>query len=172
MDPSQQQLSKRQNVQTYVWGPMEWFNKHLLSLTYPEKPDTQTRKLYAQKIATDFELLMCSKCVSNLPENLRKMGIVFKGTLPNAKEIENTPYLYSRDTLFYFFFVLHNHVSAMLGKRIMPFKHYNETNVYYQQFMAKCSSDKKTQVKESGCTQAQAGYKPCRSIVLIEAREL
>lgn len=161
--------SQRQNFQTPVWGPMSWTLNHLLALSYPVQPSKKMRRLYAVKIITDFELLMCSKCVENLPENLRKMGIEFKGAMPTVAEFEKTPYLENRETLFYFFFALHNWVNAMLGKRVIPLHKYDVVKGYYQQFAAKCSVNKN--IEESGCMDADDGYKPCQSKVVILLRE-
>lgn len=153
------------SIQTNVWGPPQWVIIHLLSLSYP---GPEHRVKYARKFLSDFETLPCNLCINNVPGNLAALGVGTPDKLPTVEEFAASPYFESSDTLFYFFFQLHNQVSRMLEKPTVPLSQYHQTKAMYETALAKCGAP--SGAAHSGCTVAADGYQPCMSRVVVVPR--
>lgn len=159
------------SLQTNVWGPPQWLIIHLLPLTYPENPDTETRVKFAKRFVSIFETLPCSICIGNVPKNVAKLGVGTEKQLPSAQDLAATPYFESSDTLFYFTFRLHNEVNAMLDKSVVPKSQYHSMKHQYQLAYAKSSACAQPKL-EHGCTIPEDGYRPCMSRIALVPRSL
>lgn len=158
------------SVQTNVWGPLKWTLYHLRPFSYPHKPTRKDRVLLATNLVSDWATLPCSLCIGNVPRNLAALGLGTEDRLPTVEELADSPYLDSPDTLFYFFFMLHNQVSKMLRKPQIPMSEYDNTKNMYAVAAAQCHPTPTQTGKESGCTAPAQGYKPCMSRVVIVPR--
>ncbi len=157
------------SVQTNVWGPPQWLLYHLLPFSYPPHPTQEDRNLYAQKILTDFQTLLCTVCRDNVPANVAKLGVGTSTQLPSVSDFAQSPYFDSPDTLAYFFFALHNEVNRMLGKPVIPPSHFRQTIAQYQFGRAKQSACTNS-MGEQGCMTPQDGYHPCMTRIAVVTR--
>lgn len=104
-----------------IWGPHYWFFIHTIALTYPNHPNTITRKKYYE--------FMHSLPVFIPNQNISKYVTLLLDKYPV------TPYLDNRDSLIRWTHFIHNKVNQKLKKpKISLDQFYTE---YYGQYKGK-----------------------------------
>lgn len=109
---------------TYVWGPGFWMTLHTISLNYPVNPTPDQKKQYKAFFDSIGHVLPCGKCRENLVRNKKETHY-------------GTRVFRSRKTLSRWVYDLHNHVNAMLGKKIYDTS-YEDMCQMYENFRARC----------------------------------
>jgi len=111
-----QKMSQQIVLNASIWGPPFWFFLHTLSITYPETPNSVTKRKYY-----DF--------YHNLPLFLPSGGSTFAEML-DAYPV--TPYLDCRESLVRWTIFIHNKYNTMLGKPTMEL--IEALDFFYDQF--------------------------------------
>lgn len=95
-------MSKKMQLSPDVWGPPFWFFLHTITMTYPNHPNSVTKKKYYEFI-------------QNLPLFLpiEKMGNDFEKMLD---EYPVTAYLDSRESFIKWMHFIHNKINERLEK--------------------------------------------------------
>jgi hypothetical protein len=90
------------NLDPNIWGPHYWFFLHTISMTYPVRPNSVTKKKY-------YELIM------NMPTfiPIEKMSGEFSKLL-DLYPI--TPYLDTRESFIRWIWFIHNKINSKLDK--------------------------------------------------------
>lgn len=108
-----------------IWGPHYWFFLHTIAMSYPQYPNTVTKKKYyefiqnlplfipVEKISTEF-----SKLIDNYPI---------------------TPYLDNRESFVRWMHFIHNKINEKLEKPVVSIndffiKYYNEYKPKHEKF--------------------------------------
>ena len=135
---------------TSVWGPSFWHVLHTISVNYPVNPSCDDKQHYKTFITSLKYVLPCKYCRDNLEKNLKKTPL-------------NTSALKNREHFSKWMYKLHETVNQSLGKKsALKFRDVQDR---YEHFRARCSSDKKINVKtiqkggEKGCTEPIYGVK-------------
>ena len=101
-----------------VWGPKYWFFLHTLTMCYPHRPNTITKKKYYEFIH-NFHLFIP---VENISSQFTKL----------LDEYPVTPYLDSRDSFIRWMHFIHNKINEHLEKpKITLSQFYNN---YYESY--------------------------------------
>ena len=101
-----------------VWGPHYWFFLHTISMNYPFKPNTITKKKY-------YEL------IQNFPMfiPIEKMSSDFSKLID---EYPVTPYLDNRESFIRWVHFIHNKVNQKLEKENISLEKFY--NIYYERY--------------------------------------
>tara|TARA_Y100001970_G_scaffold287016_1_gene410609 strand:- start:3334 stop:3771 length:438 start_codon:yes stop_codon:yes gene_type:complete len=104
-----------------VWGPHYWFFLKTLSISYPKKANSVTKKKYY-----DF--------IQNLPLFIphEKIGNHFAELLDKYPV---TPYLESRESFMKWVHFIHNIINKMLNKNVVSYE--DAINQYYSLYKPK-----------------------------------
>jgi len=101
-----------------VWGPKYWFFLHTITMCYPHRPNTLTKKKYYEFIH-NFHLFIP---VENISSQFTKL----------LDEYPVTPYLDSRDSFIRWMHFIHNKINEHLEKpKISLSQFYNN---YYESY--------------------------------------
>jgi hypothetical protein len=111
-----------------IWGPHYWFFLHTISMTYPNRPNTLTKKKYYEFI-------------QNLPLFIpvEKISTEFSKLID---ECPVTPYLDNRESFIRWTHFIHNKINEKLEKPLLTLndfyiKYYDEykpTNIKLREF--------------------------------------
>lgn len=95
------------NFDPEIWGPHYWFFLHTLAMSYPQNPNTVTKKKYY-----DF--------FHNLPLFIPvpKIGNLFSELLD---QYPITPYLDSRESIIKWVHYIHNKINIMINKPTLTY---------------------------------------------------
>ena len=88
-----------------VWGPHYWFFLHTLSMTYPNHPNTVTKKKYYEFIQNLPLFIPVEEISSNFSKLIEKYPI--------------TPYLDNRESFVRWMHFIHNKINEKLEKPTM-----------------------------------------------------
>jgi len=101
-----------------IWGPHYWFFLHTISMNYPIKPNTITKKKYY-----DF--------IQNIPLfiPIETMSTYFSHLLD---QYPISPYLDSRDSFIRWMHFIHNKINQRLEKPTISLSKFYEN--YYEQY--------------------------------------
>jgi len=110
------------NINPELWGKHAWPFLHYITLSYPDNPDEDTKKLFKDLFKeTIWKYLPCESCRINYQRHLKE--------LPLTDEI-----LASRNKFIYWLVDMHNIVNEETGKRKITYnefnKMYTEPNLY------------------------------------------
>lgn len=156
---NKENYQSKNGMSTSVFGPIIWFNLHLISFNYPIKPTQIEKKNYKNWFLSHQYILPCVYCRNNFKQNLNKAKF-------NDKVFTN------RDTFSLFIYNLHNIVNNMLGKNV--FITYEDVRDKYENFRSRCSESERTKVlketekkvKEKNCDSSLYGIKS-KSVIKI-----
>jgi hypothetical protein len=144
---------------TTIWGPNMWHYLHTISFNYPVKPSIDDKKYYKQLILNMQYTLPCKYCRINLKNNFKNHPL-------------KSCHLKNRDSFSRYIYRLHEIVNKMLNKKSNI--SYCDVRERYEHFRSRCSTNKKTlndqqkifkfktkktQKKETGCTEPLYGKK-------------
>ena len=110
-----------------AWGPHFWFVLFTISMHYPQRPNTVTKKKYYEFIQ-NFPLFLPSEKIGN---NFAKL----------LDKYPVTPYLDSRMQFMKWVHFIHNKVNEHLDKREVGF--YDALELYYKHYEPKDMIKKK-----------------------------
>ena len=110
-----------------VWGPHYWFFLFTISMNYPQRPKTVTKKKYYEFIQ-NFPLFIPSEKIGN---NFAKL----------LDKYPVTPYLDSRMEFMKWVHFMHNKINENLDKQEMGF--YDALELYYKHYEPKDMVEKK-----------------------------
>jgi len=110
-----------------VWGPHFWFVLFTISMHYPQRPNTVTKKKYYEFIH-NFPLFLPSEKIGN---NFAKL----------LDKYPVTPYLDSRMQFMKWVHFIHNKVNEHLDKQEIGF--YDALELYYKHYEPKDMIKKK-----------------------------
>jgi len=113
-----------------VWGPHFWFVLFTISMHYPQRPITVTKKKYYEFIQ-NFPLFLPSEKIGN---NFAKL----------LDKYPVTPYLDSRMQFMKWVHFIHNKVNEHLDKQEVGF--YDALELYYKHYEPKDITDKKQNI--------------------------
>ena len=135
---------------TTIWGPSLWHSLHCISFNYPVKPTKEDKEHYKNFVMSLRYVLPCKYCRDNFKHNLKEVPL-------------NNKALSSRKEFSKWMFDFHQVVNKCLGKKNNF--NFNQIRERYEHFRARCSSDKKANMKtiqkggEKGCTEPIYGVK-------------
>jgi len=95
-----------------IWGSHYWFFLHTIAYSYPDTPNTITKRKY-------YDLIQNMPLFIPTPE----IGNEFSKLLDKYPV---SPYLDSRDSFIHWMHFIHNKVNSMLGKEEISFLEANE----------------------------------------------
>jgi hypothetical protein len=98
------------------WGPIFWYNIHIVALAYPDNPSNEDKQNYKEYYTSIQNILPCSYCRDHYKKNL----------LDNPL---NDNVLSSQQNLVKWTIDLHNVVNKQLNKKIVD---YNEMLIMLQ----------------------------------------
>ena len=106
------------NLDSAIWGPHYWFFLHTIALSYPNRPNTPTKKKYYEFI-------------QNIPLfiPIKSMSTDFSKLLD---EYPVTPYLDSRDSFIRWVHFIHNKINTKLEKPNISLSQFYEN--YYNEY--------------------------------------
>ena len=102
-----------------VWGSGAWVFLHSITLTYPNNPTENDKKIYKSFFETLGYLLPCNQCSNHYNEYLASNPI-------NINVLEN------KETLTRWLYNLHNNVNHILHKKKIDFDVF--VNNYYDMY--------------------------------------
>jgi len=147
------QYHSNNGMLTTIWGPAIWHFLHTMSFNYPVNPSCEEKTHYRDFILSLKNVLPCGKCRKNLDMNLKKFPLKMSD-------------MKSRDTFSKWVYRFHEIINTMLKKK--SGLTYNDVRERYENFRARCVSDKinepkivqKTKKnKEIGCIEPIYGVK-------------
>lgn len=100
-------LSNNVAVKTSIWGPPAWFFLHSVTMAYPKKiddnnsNDVEIKKNYYNFFMNLGNILPCNVCGNSYNKYLIELPL--------------SDYLDSRESLFYWFYMIHEKVNDKLG---------------------------------------------------------
>lgn len=92
-------------MDTRFWGPSGWQLFHLVSFSYPEKPDSMTTRRYELFFNSMKHVLPCRFCRESTAEFMKEPGLDLHAAMKN------------RDTLSRWLWKLHNRVNRKLREQ-------------------------------------------------------
>lgn len=100
-------MAETENLDPQIWGPHYWFFMTTLAITYPDTPNSVTKRKYY-----DF--------ISNLPLFIPnpELGNRFSHLLDRYPV---SPYLDNRDSFLRWVHFIHNKINHLLGKEEISF---------------------------------------------------
>jgi hypothetical protein len=104
------------NISKNKWGPIFWYNIHIVALAYPDNPSNEDKQNYKEYYTSIQNILPCSYCRDHYKKNL----------LDNPL---NDNVLSSQQNLVKWTIDLHNVVNKQLNKKIVD---YNEMLIMLQ----------------------------------------
>jgi hypothetical protein len=104
-----------------VWGPHYWFFIHSVAMTYPNFPNSVSKK----KFYDFFQMLPLFIPVEDMAAKFSKL----------LDEFPVQPYLDNRESLLKWTWYIHNKVNTSLEKPILPFDKFYST--LHEQFKSK-----------------------------------
>ena len=104
-----------------IWGPHYWFFLHTISLCYPLRPNTITKKKYYDFIHNMHLFIP----VENMSSEFSKL----------LNEYPVTPYLDSRDSFIRWMHFIHNKINQKLEKPKISLSQFYEK--YYEEYKLK-----------------------------------
>ena len=96
-----------------IWGPGAWIFLHSISLTYPNNPTENDKKMYKIFFDSLGYLLPCNECSNHYNDYLLKN--------PLTDEV-----LHNKETLTRWLYNLHNNVNHILNKEKIEFNTFIE----------------------------------------------
>lgn len=102
------------NIKPILWGKYGWGFLHYITLSYPDNPDEETKKMFKDfftKII--WKYLPCESCRQNYVRHLEE--------IPLTDEI-----ISSRNKLIYWFVDIHNLVNLETGKQKITYAEFNK----------------------------------------------
>jgi len=104
-----------------VWGPHYWFFLHTISMSYPLRPNSVTKKKYYEFIQN----LPLFIPVENIASDFSKL----------LDQYPITPYLDSRDSFIRWVWFIHNKINEKLEKNKISLNKFYE--LYYEEYKPK-----------------------------------
>jgi hypothetical protein len=104
-----------------VWGPHYWFFLHTISICYPLRPNSITKKKYYEFIQ-NFPMFIPIESISTYFSKL-------------LDEYPITPYLDTRDSFIRWVWFIHNKINQKLEKPKISLSKFYE--LYYEQYKPK-----------------------------------
>lgn len=104
-----------------VWGPHYWFFLHTISMSYPLRPNSVTKKKYYEFIQN----LPLFIPVENIATDFSKL----------LDQYPITPYLDSRDSFIRWVWFIHNKINEKLEKNKISLNKFYE--LYYEEYKPK-----------------------------------
>ena len=104
-----------------VWGPHYWFFLHTISMSYPLRPNSVTKKKYYEFIQN----LPLFIPVENIASDFSKL----------LDQYPITPYLDSRDAFIRWVWFIHNKINEKLEKNKISLNKFYE--LYYEEYKPK-----------------------------------
>ena len=104
-----------------VWGPHYWFFLHTISMSYPIRPNSVTKKKYYEFIQN----LPLFRPVENIAGEFSKL----------IDQYPITPYLDSRDAFIRWVWFIHNKINEKLEKNKISLNKFYE--LYYEEYKPK-----------------------------------
>ena len=104
-----------------VWGPHYWFFLHTISMSYPLRPNSVTKKKYYEFIQN----LPLFIPVENIAGDFSKL----------LDQYPITPYLDSRDSFIRWVWFIHNKINEKLEKNKISLNKFYE--LYYEEYKPK-----------------------------------
>uniref|UniRef100_A0A6C0CYP4 thiol oxidase n=1 Tax=viral metagenome TaxID=1070528 RepID=A0A6C0CYP4_9ZZZZ len=96
-----------------IWGPGAWIFLHSISLTYPNNPTENDKKMYKIFFDSLGYLLPCNECSNHYNDYLLKNPLTYE-------------VLHNKETLTYWLYNLHNNVNHLLNKEKIEFNTFIE----------------------------------------------
>ena len=90
------------NLDPNIWGPHYWFFLHTISMTYPNRPNSVTKKKYYELIHNMPTFIPVEKMSSDFSKLLDLYPI--------------TPYLDTRESFIRWIWFIHNKINSKLDK--------------------------------------------------------
>ena len=90
------------NLDPNIWGPHYWFFLHTISMTYPNRPNSVTKKKYYELIHNMPTFIPVEKMSSDFSKLLDLYPI--------------TPYLDTRESVIRWIWFIHNKINSKLDK--------------------------------------------------------
>ena len=109
------------NYNPDVWGPHYWFFLHTISMSYPLRPNSVTKKKYYEFIQN----LPLFIPVENIASDFSKL----------LDQYPITPYLDSRDSFIRWVWFIHNKINEKLEKNKISLNKFYE--LYYEEYKPK-----------------------------------
>jgi len=104
-----------------VWGPHYWFFLHTISMSYPLRPNSVTKKKYYEFIQNLPLFIPVESIASDFSKLLDQYPI--------------TPYLDSRDAFIRWVWFIHNKINEKLEKNKISLNKFYE--LYYEEYKPK-----------------------------------
>lgn len=104
-----------------VWGPHYWFFLHTISMSYPLRPNSVTKKKYYEFIQNLPLFIPIESIASDFSKLLDQYPI--------------TPYLDSRDAFIRWVWFIHNKINEKLEKNKISLNKFYE--LYYEEYKPK-----------------------------------
>ncbi len=95
-------------MHTKIWGKNMWKSLHLVSLSYPSKPEIKDKKDYYTFFISVGNVLPCDTCRMNYKKHLEELPL-------------DDVVLSSKEALVKWVIDMHNIVNRDLGKKIIPY---------------------------------------------------
>jgi|UniRef100_A0A6C0DHE5 hypothetical protein len=106
------------NLDPKIWGPKYWFFLHTISLSYPNFPNTITKKRYYELIQNMPQFIPVEEIATNFSKLLNEFPV--------------QPYLDNRESFIKWVWFIHNKINEKLEKPIITL---NEFYVkYYDEY--------------------------------------
>lgn len=96
-----------------IWGPGAWVFLHSISLTYPNDPTENDKKMYKIFFDSLGYLLPCNECSNHYNDYLSKNPL-------------NDEVLRSKETLTFWLYNVHNNVNHLLNKEKIEYNTFIE----------------------------------------------
>ena len=107
-----------QGLDPNVWGPHYWFFLHTISMSYPHRPNTITKKKYYEFIQNIPMFIPIETIATYFSQLLDQYPV--------------SPYLDSRDAFIRWMHFIHNKINQRLEKPTIPLSKFYEQ--YYEQY--------------------------------------
>jgi hypothetical protein len=118
-----------------IWGPSAWKFLHIMSISYPNKPDDLQKEAAKNFILSLPLMLPCYECSKHCEK--------FVNEYWNKDKLEST--ISSKEGMFSFFWEMHNKVNMRNGKKILSLE--EAKSLYQLKYKCKVVEDKKCSLK-------------------------